>query len=101
MYAPPAMHPTDQTLHAYGLGKLEDISADSVSKHVESCPECRRRVANLSADSFLDRLRDAQAHPDSPSSDVSLRISVVGAAVKIASACSAANWRPREEAPAW
>jgi hypothetical protein len=71
MYAPPATHPTDQTLHAYGLGKLEDISADSVSKHLESCPACRRRVADLSSDSFLDRLRDAQAHPDSPSPDVS------------------------------
>ncbi len=71
MDAPPAMHPTDQTLHAYGLGKLEDISADSVSKHVESCPECRRRVANLSADSFLDQLRDAQVRLDSPAPVVS------------------------------
>ena len=71
MYAPPAMHPTDQTLNAYGLGKLEDISADSVSKHLESCPECRRRVANLSGDSFLDQLRDAQVRLDSPPPDVS------------------------------
>ena len=71
MDAPPAMHPTDQTLHAYGLGKLEGISADSVSKHVESCPECRRRVANLSADSFLDQLRDAQVRLDSPAPVVS------------------------------
>ena len=63
MYAPPATHPTDQTLHAYGLGKLEDFSADSVGKHLESCPACRRRVADLSSDSFLDQLRDAQAQP--------------------------------------
>src|SRR5271168_989500 len=71
MYAPPATHPTDQTLHAYGLGKLEDFSTDSVRKHLESCPACRRRVADLSSDSFLDRLRDAQAHPDSPSPEFS------------------------------
>jgi WD40 repeat protein/serine/threonine protein kinase len=64
MDAPPATHPTDQTLYAYGLGKLEDFSADSIGKHIDSCPACRRRVAELSSDSFLDGLRDAQARPD-------------------------------------
>ena len=34
--------------------------------HLESCPDCRRRVAELSSDSFLGRLRDAQGRPDSP-----------------------------------
>jgi WD40 repeat protein/serine/threonine protein kinase len=72
MDAPPATHPTDGTLHAYGLGKLEDLSADSVRKHLESCPACHRRVAELSSDSFLDQLRDAQARPDSPAPDRSL-----------------------------
>ncbi len=61
-----AVHPTDQTLHAYGLGKLDDASAESVNKHLESCSDCRRRVAELSSDSFLGRLRDAQGRPDSP-----------------------------------
>ena len=65
MSAPLTVHPSDQTLHAYGLGKLDDPTAESVNKHLESCPPCRRRVAELTSDSFLGRLRDAQARPDS------------------------------------
>ena len=52
MGATAAVHPTDQTLQAYGLGKLDDASAESVSKHLESCPDCQRRVAEMSSDSF-------------------------------------------------
>jgi Protein kinase domain/PEGA domain/Putative zinc-finger len=65
MNAQPAVHPADQTLHAYGLGQLDDSSSESVSKHLESCPDCRRRVAEVSSDSFLGRLRDAKPQPDS------------------------------------
>ena len=57
-------HPNDQTLSSYGLGKLDDASAESVNQHLESCPVCRRRVAELTSDSFLGRLRDAQGRPD-------------------------------------
>jgi PEGA domain len=63
----PALHPPDQTLCSYGLGKLDADAAESVNKHLESCPECRCRVAELSSDGFLGRLREAQARPDSPS----------------------------------
>ena len=66
MAVPAASHPTDQTLASYGLGKLEDTSARSVSKHLESCPKCQRRVAEMSADSFLPRLQNAQGQPDQP-----------------------------------
>jgi hypothetical protein len=55
----PALHPPDQTLCSYGLGKLDADAAESVNKHLESCPECRCRVAELSSDSFLGRLREA------------------------------------------
>ena len=71
MGATAAVHPTDQTLSAYGLGKLDDASAESVNKHVESCSDCRQRVAELSSDSFLGRLRDAQDRPDSPAPVIS------------------------------
>ena len=55
-----AAHPTDQTLEAYGLGKLDDSLAESVSKHLEVCPSCQIRVADLSSDDFLGRLRMAR-----------------------------------------
>ena len=45
---------------SYGLGKLDDASAEAVNKHLEQCPDCRNRVAEMSADSFLGRIRDAQ-----------------------------------------
>jgi len=64
-------HPTDKTLNAYGLGKLDDPTAQSVHKHLESCPDCRRRVAELTSDSFVGRLRDAQGRPDSPAHNIS------------------------------
>ena len=54
-------HPTDQTLSSYGLGKLADGPAELVNEHLERCPECRERVAEMSADSFLGRVRDAHA----------------------------------------
>jgi anti-sigma factor RsiW len=65
MAAAAAMYPTDQTLQAYGVGKLDDASAESVITHLESCPDCQRRVAEMSSDSFLGRLRDVQGRPDS------------------------------------
>jgi formylglycine-generating enzyme required for sulfatase activity len=58
-----AVHPSDQTLRAYGLGKLDDVSSGSVSQHLESCPDCQRRVAEVSSDDFLGRLRGANAAP--------------------------------------
>ena len=60
MNAPPKLHPNDQTLSSFGLGKLDDSSAEAVNTHLEQCPECRKRVAELPADSFLERVRDAQ-----------------------------------------
>jgi len=52
-------HPTEQTLIAYGLGKIADAEADAVVRHLEACTACKGRVAELSADSFLGKLRDA------------------------------------------
>jgi serine/threonine protein kinase len=54
-------HPTEEVLRAYGLGRLDDAPAASVHSHLEGCPECRRRVAEITSDSFLGRLRDAKA----------------------------------------
>ena len=65
MNASQVSHPTDKILHAYGLGKVDDASAESVNQHLEGCLECRQRVAALSSDSFLGRLREAKAPPES------------------------------------
>src|SRR4051794_30015870 len=61
------LHPTDETLRAYGLGKLDEGSAEGVDGHLERCPDCRRRVAAMSSDSFLERVRDAQKGSSKPS----------------------------------
>ena len=63
MGATAAVHPTDQTLRSYGLGRLDDALAESVNKHLEACADCRRRVAELTSDSSLDPMRDAQGRP--------------------------------------
>jgi formylglycine-generating enzyme required for sulfatase activity/serine/threonine protein kinase len=64
MGATAAVHPTDPILQAYGLGKLDDVSAESVDQHLESCPDCQRRVAELSSDEFLGRLQNAKVGSD-------------------------------------
>jgi serine/threonine protein kinase len=66
MGARAAVHPTDQTLQSYGLGMLDVASAESVSKHLELCSDCQCRVAEMSSDSFLGRLRDACVKPEAP-----------------------------------
>jgi serine/threonine protein kinase len=60
MDAPSAVHPTDQTLSSFALGKLADAPAEAVNKHLEECSDCRQRVSEMSSDTFLDRVRDAQ-----------------------------------------
>ena len=61
-----AVHPTDQILQSYGLGKLDDASAESINRHLENCSACQSRVAEMSSDSFLGRLRGAQGLPEEP-----------------------------------
>jgi serine/threonine protein kinase len=51
--------PPELVLDDFGLGKLDAASADTVSRHIETCADCRQRVASLSGDSFVGRLRQA------------------------------------------
>jgi serine/threonine protein kinase len=62
----PAAHPTVSTLREYSLGKLDRNSAESVREHLTRCAACRDQVEEMSTDTFLDRLRDAHARPESP-----------------------------------
>jgi formylglycine-generating enzyme required for sulfatase activity/serine/threonine protein kinase len=60
MEAPAKLHPTDELLKSFGLGKLDETSAESVSTHLDGCPECRQRVAEMPNDSFAGRFRAGQ-----------------------------------------
>src|SRR5436309_2487387 len=60
-------HPNDDALHAYGLGKLDGEASRVVNDHLMECSACRNRVATVSSDSFLSRLRDAQGTPGTAS----------------------------------
>src|ERR1700722_292252 len=60
MDAAQSLHPTDETLRTFALGKLSDLSAEAINEHLMECNDCRKRVAEMSSDSFLQRVRDAQ-----------------------------------------
>jgi len=62
----PFLHPTPQTLQAYGLGRLDDSSSEAIGKHLDACPGCRRLAAEVAPDTFLGRLRNAQGQPNLP-----------------------------------
>ena len=58
MNAPNATQcPPESMLSDFGLGKLDAANAETVSQHLETCADCRQRVASLSGDSFANRLR--------------------------------------------
>jgi serine/threonine protein kinase len=61
-----AAHPSDEQLSHYGLGKLAGAANETVEAHITTCADCRQRVANLSADGFVDRLKRA-AQPEAMS----------------------------------
>ena len=65
MNASAKMHPSDQTVRFFGLGKLDDAAGESVRKHLEGCPDCRRRVAEMTGDRSFDRLRGGTGEPAS------------------------------------
>ncbi len=79
MGAAASPHPTDRVLQSFGLGKLDDQSAESVSEHLDSCPDCQRRVAEMSSDTFLGKLQNAQGRPNQAAGGLSqLGVSTAG-----------------------
>jgi pSer/pThr/pTyr-binding forkhead associated (FHA) protein len=66
MQTRPETHPSPDALQAFCLGKLEDILAETVLDHLETCADCRKEVAAQSGDSFLERLRQAHRPSNAP-----------------------------------
>jgi RND family efflux transporter MFP subunit len=62
---PTAECPNRSTLFDYLVGKLPEDASDSLSSHVESCPDCQAELATLSdiEDTLIGQLRGAAA-PD-------------------------------------
>ncbi len=69
-------HPADETLSAYGHGKLDERSAELLEQHIESCMECRRRVAELPSDGFIAGLRDSERRFENASVHIRIRGSI-------------------------
>ena len=66
MNAAQSLHPTDRSLRAYGVGQLDATAAESVRNHLDSCPDCQRRLVELSSDRSIGQVRDVQGQLDSP-----------------------------------
>jgi serine/threonine protein kinase len=66
MEADLAIHPSAETLKAFGLGALDNASAETVVSHLGNCADCRNKVAGQSGDDFLDRLRLAHGLSNTP-----------------------------------
>ena len=58
------LHPTEQTLSDFSLGKLDDGRAELINNHLNECAECQRLVAEMSSDSFLGRLQGVRGRID-------------------------------------
>jgi formylglycine-generating enzyme required for sulfatase activity/serine/threonine protein kinase len=72
MEARPVIHPSEDALRAFALGKLDDSTASVLMSHLDSCPDCCKVVAALSGDDFLDRLRQAHGRSSTPAPAKSL-----------------------------
>ena len=101
MNAQNAACPPDLVLADYGLGKLDAASSETISQHLETCVDCRQRVASLSADSFVARLRNVPGH-DAPPGQAPQRIDHTFVAGESAGAGGADTSRdqPQRGAPA-
>jgi serine/threonine protein kinase len=66
MAAKPAVHPSEDALRAFALGKLDDATSSVLMSHLDGCPDCCKVVAALSGDDFLHRLRQAQGGSSTP-----------------------------------
>ncbi|HEY7423179.1 MAG TPA: protein kinase, partial [Gemmataceae bacterium] len=86
------VHPSSDILKAFGLGKLDERSCGVVMNHLDQCEDCRKEVAALSGDDFLQRLR--QAHSGSTPAPAKSLAEVAHAAKPSASQTAIPNLPP-------
>jgi serine/threonine protein kinase len=86
-------HPPDPLLAAFGLGTLDEPMADEVARHLESCPDCRRRVAELPADDFVVRMRAAVGGQETPQPSESIADRPAGPPPELAACAEYAEMR--------
>ena len=53
MEARPVIHPSEDALRAFALGKLDDSTASVLMSHLDACPDCCKAVAALSDEGFF------------------------------------------------
>jgi hypothetical protein len=63
MPALPTAHPPRQTLDDYALGRLDPAESRAVEEHLGECTEYLTGLDDLSADTFVNALRNADALP--------------------------------------
>jgi serine/threonine protein kinase len=62
--AHPMIHPHEDQLAAYSLGKLDDAEMEAVAEHLETCDACRQTVEETPPDKFVAALQGARQGSD-------------------------------------
>jgi serine/threonine protein kinase len=73
MDARPEAHPADSDLQGFAQGKLDAAAMRPIADHLQNCPDCRRRVAELPC----DIARIPQAPDGTPVPPDSVRLNAV------------------------
>jgi formylglycine-generating enzyme required for sulfatase activity/serine/threonine protein kinase/Leucine-rich repeat (LRR) protein len=79
MNARAATCPPKKALADFGLGKLDDRAAETLSAHLETCADCRAEMDHVASDSFVDRMRAAVATSPGLSSPGPAQVDIQGA----------------------
>lgn len=53
------IHPTNQELTAFGLGKLDESEAEPISEHLAVCDPCMATLTGIESDTFVDLIERA------------------------------------------
>src|SRR5689334_10845425 len=57
-------HPPDETLAAFGAGKLDDAAFHAIAQHLEACTACRAKLERLGPDNLTKARHPAEPFED-------------------------------------